>query len=67
MFDDTMGGGFCRATLNDPLFAADPADVSSARQVATFAALDVDGLLGWPLSPRGVPSLPAMREGARRR
>ena len=66
MFDRYDEVAFVGATLG-PLFAADPADVSSARQVATFAALDVDAAATeWPFvaEERARKSLAAMREGA---
>lgn len=66
MFDRYDEVAFVGATLG-PLFAADPADASSARQVATFAALDVDAAATeWPFvaEERARKSLAAMREGA---
>lgn len=66
MFDRYDEVAFVGATLG-PLFATDPADVFSARQVATFAALDADAAAAeWPFvaEEQAKAALSAMREGA---
>lgn len=66
MFDRYDEVAFVGATLG-PLFVADPAEVSSAHQVAAFAVLDVDAAAAeWPFvaEEQAKESLSAMREGA---
>lgn len=66
MFDRYDEVAFVGATLG-PLFVTDPAEASSAHQVATFAALNVDAAAAeWPFvaEERAEESLSAMREGA---